>query len=245
MTYDVDAHRITFSPMALARTCGALYLVVIVLGIFGEAFVRGRIIVPGDAAATADHLRSMESLWRVGIASEFVLLVCASLMTAIFYVLFRPVSRVLALMKLCLNVVSISVEAVSAMDLIAALFPLGRATSLSAFTPEQLNGLAMMSLRAHGNGFGVALLFFGVECVIIGWLIIRSGYFPKAIGVLMQIAGVCYVTNSFALLLSPALANVLFPAILLPAFIGELSLCLWLLIKGVNVERYTALAAAS
>jgi len=134
--------------------------------------------------------------------------------------------------------VSIALEAGYALHLVSVLFPLGNATYLKAFSPEQLSVLASLSLRSHGNGFGVSLIFFGCFCVVIGYLIFRSGYFPKIIGVLMQIAGLCYLTNSFALILSPNFANRIYPAILLPAFVGEASLCLWLLVKGVNVEKW-------
>ncbi len=98
--------------------------------------------------------------------------------------------------------------------------------------------MARLSLKSHGYGFGVSLLFFGCFCVVIGRVIYKSGFLPRTIGALMQIAGLCYLTDSFALILSPTLANRLFPAILLPAFVGEASLCLWLLVKGVNVQRW-------
>jgi hypothetical protein len=100
--------------------------------------------------------------------------------------------------------------------------------------------LAYLPLQAYANGFGVSLIFFGCECIVLGYLIFRSGYLPKVVGVLMQIAGLCYLTNSFALILSPSLAAQLFPVILLPAFVGEASLCLWLLAKGVNVLKWKA-----
>jgi hypothetical protein len=118
------------------------------------------------------------------------------------------------------------------------------AAYLKAFTAEQLNAISNLSLKSHGYGFGVSLLFFGCFCVIVGYVIFKSNYLPKAIGVLMQIAGVCYLTNSFALVLSPMVANRLFPVILVPAFIGEVSLCLWLLVKGVNIEKWHERAAA-
>lgn len=126
------------------------------------------------------------------------------------------------------------------MNLVAALFPLGSASYLRAFEPEQLYAIASLSVKAHSYGFGVALIFFGCECLVVGYLIFRSSYLPKTIGVLMQIAGLCYLTNSFALLLAPTFANRLFPVILLPALVGEASLCLWLLVKGVNVEKWKA-----
>jgi Domain of unknown function (DUF4386) len=233
------------SPRVLARIGGALYLVIIAGGLYGEAFLRGRLIVPGDAAATAANLRAMEPLWRLGIASEFFMLICTVCLALVLYLLVRPVSRELALLAVFFNLVSIAVEAVNEQQLIAALLPLGRAESLGAFTPEQLNALASLSLRSYAYGFGVALIFFGCECVVLGSLIFRSGYLPKTIGVLMAAAGACYLVNSFALLAAPAVANRLFPAILLPAFVGELSLCLWLLVKGVDLQRWKARAAAS
>jgi len=98
---------------------------------------------------------------------------------------------------------------------------------------------ARLVARAGGVlGFGVALIFFGVECVILGYLIHRSAYMPRSIGILMQIAGVCYVVNSVALLLSPALSSQLFPTILIPSLIAELSLALWLVVKEMRAEQW-------
>jgi len=226
------------SPQTYAKIGGVLYLIIIAIGLFGEAFVREKVIVPADAAATAANLRTMESLWHFHIAAELVLLICAVIVLWILFFLLRPVSRDLAMLAVFFNLVSIGIEAVSTMYLIAALFPLGNAGYLKAFTPEQLYALAYLSVKPHGFGFGVSLIFFGCFCVVIGYLIFRSGYFPKTIGVLMQIAGVCYLTNSFALIAAPKVADRLFPAILLPAFVGELSLALWLSVKGVSVAKW-------
>ncbi len=232
------------SPQLYARIGGVLYLIIIVIGLFGEAFVRDRLIIPSDAAATAANIMSHESLWRLHIAAELFLLICAVALLLILFALLRPVSRDLALLAVFINLISIGIEAATTMRLLEALFPLGNAGYLKAFTREQLYAMATLSLRSHGYGFGVSLLFFGCFCLIVGYLIYRSGYFPKTIGVLMQIAGVCYLTNSFALTLSPTVANRLFPAILAPAFIGEASLCLWLLVKGVNVVKWREKASA-
>jgi hypothetical protein len=242
---DMEERRFEASPRVLSRIGGTLYLIIIVLGLFGEAFVRNRIIVSGDATATAANIRLLESLWRFGVAAEFVLLISAVTLALILFVLLRPVSRDLALLAVFFNLVSLAVEAVAALNLAAALFPLGNAGYLTAFQQEQLYAMASLSIKAHGYGFGVALIFFGCECLILGYLIFRSGYLPKAVGVLMQIAGLCYLTNSFALLLAPTIANRLFPAVLVPAFVGEASLCLWLLVKGVNAEKWKLQAAHS
>ena len=233
------------SPQLYARIGGALYLIIIAIGLFGEAFVRDKLIVSGDAAATAKNIMAAESLWRFHIAAELLLLICAVVLLMILFVLLKPVSRELVLLATFFNLVSIGLEAATAMYLVVALFPLGNAAYLKAFSSEQLYAMASLALKSHGYGFGVSLLFFGCFCVVIGRVIFRSGFLPRVVGALMQIAGLCYLTDSFALILSPALANRLFPAILLPAFVGEASLCLWLLVKGVNVQRWMEQASAA
>jgi len=240
----VEERRVEASPQALSRICGVLYLIIIVLGIYGEAFIRDRLIVSGNATATAANIRSMESLWRFGIAAELFLLMCAVGVAWLLLVLLRPAGRDLAWLATFFNLVSITVEAVATMNLLAALIPLGKAGYLKAFTPEQLDAMTSQALKLHSYGFGVSLIFFGCVCVVWGILIFRSGYLPKAVGVLMQIAGLCYLINSFALLLAPGFAHQLFPAILVPSFVGEASLCLWLLVKGVNLEKWNRLQNA-
>lgn len=235
--------RIDASPRALARLGGLLYLVIIVIGLYGEVFIRGRVLVSGDAAATAANLRSLEPLWRFGIAAELFLLICAITLLMIIAVLLRPVSRDLMRLATLFNLVAIAVEAATALYLLAALFPLGKATYLAAFPPQQLYALASLAIRTHAYGFGISLLFFGCFCLVVGYLIFRSGFLPRTLGVLMQIAGLSYLINSFALFLAPGVANRLYPAILLPAFVGEASFCLWLLVKGVDAEKWRARSA--
>ena len=230
--------RTAASPRVLARFGGALYLVIIAIGIFGEAFVRGRLIVPDDPVATAARIRAAEPLWRFHIATELLLLVCAVIVLWVLFVLLRPAGRDLAVLAVFFNLIAIGIEATITLDLLRVLFPLGNAGYLRAFTPAQVDVLARLSLRSHAHGFGVSLLFFGCFCIVIGILIYRSGYLPKAIGVLMQIAGVCYVTNTIVLIVAPALADRLFPTILLPSFVAELSFALWLLFRGVNVAQW-------
>jgi uncharacterized protein DUF4386 len=242
---DMTDRTIESAPQLYARIGGTLYLIIILIGLFGEAFVRDKLIVSGDAAATAKNVMASESLWRFHIAAELFLLICAVVLLMILFVLLKPVSRELTLLAAFFNLVSISLEAVITLYLLVALFPLANAGYLKAFAPEQLYALANLSLKSHGYGFSVSLLFFGCFCIVIGRVIFLSGFLPKVIGVLMQIAGLCYLTDSFALVLAPALANRLFPTILLPAFVGEASLCLWLLVRGVNVQRWKEQASAA
>jgi hypothetical protein len=240
----MEDHEVQTSPQIYARIGGVLYLIIIVIGFLGEAFVRNRLIVSGDATATAERIRASEFLWRVGIAGELVLLVCAVALTLIFYVLLRPVSRNLALLAAFFNLVSIALEAAASLHLLATLFPLANANYLRALDPKQVDAWAYLSIKSHEYGFGVSLIFFGCVCLVLGYLIFRSGFLPKFLGILMQIAGLSYLVNSFALILSPSLAGWLFPAILLPAFVGEASLCIWLLAKGVNVSKWNARVSA-
>jgi hypothetical protein len=219
-----------------ARIGGVLYLIIIVAGIYGEMFVRSKLIVSGDAVATANNIISSQLLWRSGIAADLIMHICDIPLMLIFYLLLKPVNKNLALMALLFNLVQTAVLVANKLNLVIALFPLGNADYLKSFDPQQLYTLTYLSIRSHAYGFGLGLIFFGFTCLIAGYLIFKSGYLPKAIGVLMQIAGACYLMNSFALIVAPSVADKLFPAILLPPFIAELSLCLWLIFKGVNLS---------
>ena len=221
-----------------------LYLIIIVFGIFGEMFVRGKLIVWGDPIATAEKILASESLWRFSVAAELFYLLCAVVLAGIFYVLLRPVNRDLALLAVFFNLVAIAIEATGRLHLISALTVLRGAERLAAFEPHQAYTLAYFSLQSHGRSFSIGLLFFGCVCVILGYLIARSGYLPKLLGVLMLIAGLGYLLDGFALILSPAFHAVIYPASLLPAFVAELSFCLWLVVKGVDVARWNARVSA-
>jgi hypothetical protein len=217
---------------------GALYLIIIALGVFAQVFVRDRIIASGDAAATAAHITSMESLWRFGIAAEFLAVICTVLLAMVYFFLLRPVSKELNLLAALFRLTAITVQAVSLVNLVAALFPLANVAFIKAFTPEQLYALTSLAIRSHSYGYSVALLFTGCTFLVHGYLIFKSGYLPRALGVMIQIAGLGYISNGFAIILYPAIANMVFLAIILPVFISETALSLWLLIKGVNVQKW-------
>jgi hypothetical protein len=220
-----------------------VYLLIIILGIFVELFVRGRIIVGGDAAATAANLMAMQSLWRIGIVAELLMVICTVFSALFLYLLLRPVSRHLALLATFFGLVGLTVEAGYSLQLVEALFPLQSAAALRAFTAEQLQAMATLILKAHGNGFGIALFLFGPAFLLRGYMVARSGYFPKAVGLLYQLAGLAYLTNSVVLILAPQFAGRVFAIVAGPGFIGEATFCFWLLIRGLNVEKWDELAA--
>ncbi len=201
-----------------ARIGGILYLIIIVAGIFGELFVRNKLIVSGDATATANNIMSSQLLWRIGIAGDLIMHVCDVPLALIFYILLKPVNKNLALFAVLFILIQSAVMVATKLNLFTPLFLLGSADYLKSFEPHQLQALSYVSIRLDGYGFGIGLIFFGFACLVLGYLIIRSGYLPGLIGVLMQIAGFCYITNSFALILAPKFADMLFPAIMVPPF---------------------------
>ncbi len=226
------------SPQVYARLCGLLYLLIIALGLFGEAAVRAVIVAGGDPAATAANIAANEFLWRAGIAGDLLMHVLDVPTIVIFYLLLRPVSHSLALTATVFNIVQTSTLALNKLALLAPLLVLEYAEHLGDFSTAQLNSFSYLAIQLHSFGFAIGLIFFGFTCLIRGYLIFKSLYLPKPLGILLALAGASYLVNSFALLLAPELAAALFPAILAPAFVGELCLALWLLVKGVNMPQW-------
>lgn len=225
-------------PAWQLRLAGLLYLVLIVLGGAGEMAVRGALVVSGDAAATAHNIMASEALWRAGIAGDLLMHVLDLPVIVVLYLLLRPVHRGMALFATLINLVQTAVLAANKLNLLLPLFLLGDGAYLKAFAPEQLQALAYLAIKAHGYGFGIGLIFFGVACLARGWLIARSTYVPRPLGVLLAVAGASYLANSFALLLAPALADKLFPFIMLPPLVGESAFALWL-VMGRHLSRRT------
>ena len=227
--------KVGISPRALARIAGALYILVIIIGAYVEVGIRG--------PATAANLHAMEWLWRAGIGLEvFLGLICVPI-TMILYVLLCPVSKPLVLMATFFNLLGIAIEAAMCMYLFEAMLPLRTSAYLSAFAPEQLNAVARLALEEHTYGYAVALIFFACYQITIGVVIFKSGYMPKLVGVLMQIGGLGYLVNNFAVIVYPSITSWLFPVSAVPALLGELSLALFLLFEGVHLEKYRARVA--
>ena len=224
-----------------ARIGGVLYLILILVALFAAIFVRDKIIVWGDPAATTHNIITSQFLWRTGIVADLIMHVLDIPIMLIIYVLLKPVNKNIALLALLFNLIQTAVLVANKLNLIAALLPLGSAVYLKTLDPNQIHAEVYLSIKLHNIGFGVGLIFFGFTCLVNGYLIFRSGYLPKIIGVLMKVAGLCYVTNSFILLLVPKFSNII---IMLPCLVAELSFCLWLIVKGVNVKRWEEKANA-
>jgi hypothetical protein len=231
----------SLSPRQDARLAGFLYVWVILLGGFAEIGVRQGMVTAGDPGATARTIMTHEGLFRMGFAAEMVTNVIAIPLTLIMYRLLVPAGRSLMLLAVVLDLTQNTVNAVNAWTQFAPLTLLGRSADLAAIPQAQLAAWARLALKWHDVGFGIGLTFFGFALLIEGGLMVRSGYFPRWLGLLYALAGGCYLVNSFANFLAPSLP--IFPFILLPCLLGESAVCLWLLVVGVDEAKWRAAAA--
>lgn len=233
------------SPRRLARIAGALYLVNIVGGAFAIGFVRSTLVASGDAAATAHNIQAHELLYRFGLAAHVVVTATNVGLAVTFYELFKVVNRRLALLDACFILVATAVEAGGLRDEAAPLFLLGGGPYAGALPAAQQQALAYLSSDLAGVGYDIHTVFFGLDIVCFSYLVLRSSFVPRAVGVLLAIDGLAYLVYSFADLLAPGFAGGLVPWIQLPALVGEGSLCLWLLVVGVDVDRWKEWASAA
>ncbi len=217
-----------------ARLAGVLYLLLALTAPLGLIYVPGKLIVSGNATATADNLRASGWLLRAGIGSELVHQVLVIFVVLALYRLFRPVDETLAKQLVILGaLVSVPIMFVNVLNDLAALFLVSGTEVLSVFSKPQLDGLAYLFLHLHGKGITVASIFWGLWLFPFGLLVIRSGFIPRLLGWLLIVAGTGYVAEAFATLVVPALSPVVSKVV--PFLIlGELPIILYLLIRGAR-----------
>lgn len=216
-----------------ARVAGILFLVTIVAGGLGEFYIPSRLIVSGDAAATAQNIVASNALFRFGFAAYLVEAVCDIALSLVLYVLLRPVNKNVALLAAFFGLVSTAVFAGGELFYFAATHILGGSEYLKSFSPDQLNTLALLSLKLYGICAGIFLAFYGIGVVIRGYLIFRSNYLPRFLGVLLMIGGLGFILKNLTLVLTPDYSPDL---LLLPMSVAAVSLTVWLLVKGVNTS---------
>jgi hypothetical protein len=235
----------TDAPQAYARAAGLLYVIIIVTAMFGEFFVRGSLVVRGDAAATAANIMGAPQLFRLGFASDLVAFCCDVGVALALYVLLRPVNRNLALLAAFFRLVQTAILGGNLLNHLAAALLLDGSSYLAAIPPEQLHALALLSLDIHSYGYDVGLVFFGFHCIVAGYLIAISGYFPRLIGWLLMFAGAGYLVDSFTSVLARGVNAAIEPFVLGPVVLAEFALTGWLLFKGVNRAKWDARTAAA
>jgi hypothetical protein len=224
------------SKTSLARVAGLLYLIVAVCGGFSELHVRSGVVVPGDAAATAENVSASATLFRIGFVSDLVNITCFLLVALTLYVLLEHVGHEVALAMVLLVAVSVAIMGVNLLNHLGALLVATGAGYSAALGGDAADALVMLFLDLHKHGYLIAQTFFGLWLLPLGYLVFRSGYFPRALGVLLVVACLGYMADLVAVLLSPSLESSLSPFVLAPAVVAELSLVLWLLVKGVSVQ---------
>jgi len=234
-------HLVEWSPRFQARMAGIIACITTTAGF--AAIIRSKLVVFGDAAATAHNILAHETLFRLAFTGD-VIAVLYIAYVLFLYNLFKPVSRNLSLLAALFSLVGCAVGAVTCFFHLAPLVILRGAPSLSAFTTEQLQDLALMFLQLHAQGYTISMVLFGCYNFLIGYLIIRSTFLPRILGVLLALSGVCYLVNCFANFVAPAFAAHLVPYILIPG-LSELLLALWLVVMTVNVERWNEQANAA
>src|SRR3989454_8112184 len=221
------------SPRLEARITGALYLLTILTGIFAQGFVSGSLVVDGDAAATATNILLHKSLFQLGFAVYLIEMACQIAITALFYELLKPAGRSVSLLAAFLGFAGCVIKTFSRLFFIAPLFILGGAHYLSVFSTEQLQALALLFLKVNDHGAAIALVFFGFYALLTGYLIIRSTFLPRILGVLSVVGGLGWL--SFLYL---PLGYRLFPYVAVLGILGAVALIVWLLVFGVNEQRW-------
>jgi Domain of unknown function (DUF4386) len=228
------------SPRCQARIMGVFYLITILTGIFAQGFVSGRLVVEGDAAATATNILAHRGLFQLGFAVYLIEMACQIAMTALFYNLLKPAGRSVSLLAAFLGLAGCVIKTFSRVFFIAPLFVLGGAHYLSVFSLEQLQALALLFLKVNDRGAAIALVFFGFYALLTGYLIVRSTFLPRILGVLSVFGGLGWLS-----FLYPPLGYRLFPYIAALGLLGAAALILWLLVFGVNEQRWKEQATAA
>jgi len=219
-------------PKAVARIAGIFYLLVIVTSPLAM-YIRSSMAGGSDASVFAANLLGHEPLYRLGAAADIVSAACYIVVTGLFYVLFRLVNRSLALVATFFSLIGIATGTVGGLFNVAPLTILHGAPYFDAFSTQQLNQLALLSVNLGGQAVNIGIVFFGFYCLSIGWLIVKSTFLPSILGAGMMLAGLGWLT-----FLYPPVATALMPFNLMTGGLGEGALTLWLLAVGLNAQRW-------
>lgn len=225
-------------PIALFAGIG--YLFIFVSGIFANFFVLENMMISGDPSATASNILSNFGQFKTGVFSFVVMVVFDVLLAWALYLIFKPVNQKISLLSSWLRLVNGAIFAIALFTLFDVAQLLSGKGFLEVFQPDQLNAQVLLKLESFNSGWLIGLIFFGIHLLFLGYLIIRSGFVPKLIGLLLVIAGMGYLVDSFAQLFMSNYqdyASVFMLVVVVPGVIGELSLTIWLLIKGARSFR--------
>ena len=222
-----------------ARIAGFLYLLIVLCALFSMMYVPSKLIVWRDAATTAKNIMASELLFRFGIVGDSVVFVSEIALTVLLYILLKPVNKTLALVSAFSRLAMAVIQGINLLNLFFVLFLLSGAAYLTVFNADQLHALVMLFLNAHENGVYVWGVFFGFHLMVLGYLVFKSGFFPRMPGVLMMIGSLGYLMESYSNFLSvnnEAISTIT-SFFLATSVIGEFSFMFWLLLKGVKFQQ--------
>jgi hypothetical protein len=225
------------SPRGKARLAAVFFLLTIVAGIIAQAFISEQLVVSGDARATAANILSQEALFRLAFTVYLIEMACQIVMTALFYDVLKAVSRSAASLFAVFSYVGAGIKTLSRLFFIAPLLVLGGAPYLTVFSADQREALALLFLRVNDQAAAIALVFFGFATLFKGYLVYRSSFLPRWLGVAIAVAGMGWLA-----FLSPPLGIRLFPIVAGLGVLTSLATIVWLLVFGVNEERWIAQA---
>ena len=235
----------TTSPLVYARLAGLLLLIVAVISAFSIIYVPSTLIVPGDATATADNIGASGGLFQLGIVSDSLIFLAEIAVTVLLYVLLRPVSRMLSLVAAFARLAMSVIMGINLLPYFVALLLVSGAGYLTVFEPAQSDALALLFLNVHQDVVYIWQLFFGFHLAVLGYLIYKSGYFPRILGVVMVVAALGYLTDAYGNMLYANYDETFGWIVGVTAIVGELPFFLWLLIRGVNVQEWHKRASRS
>jgi hypothetical protein len=227
-----------------ARIAGALYLLIAVLSGFVHFYVPGKLVVAGDTTTTAANIMASAGLFRVSIAAELVILLSEVVLLVLLYNLLKPVSKTLSLVAAVSRLAMTTIHGINVLNNLIVLLIVSGAGYLTVFAPNQLHALVTLFLDAKRYGFSIGVAFLALHAAILSYLIFKSGYFPKVLGVLFMIATFGYLIDSFAhVLLANHVTGAVYFAV--PIAVAEIAFPLWLLVKGVNADQWEQRARES
>jgi hypothetical protein len=202
---------------------------------FADGYVRSSLIVPGDAVATADNILGAAVLFRLGFFADLVAFLADTAVAVLLFVVLRDTSQTIALVAAAFRLVAHpAIAALNLLNHLGALLVLEDGGALAAFEPAQRQALAMYSLDLHGYGYVLGGAFFGVHCALLGYLLFKSELFPRVLGVLMCAAAAGYLFESYAVFVAPSFGDLAGTLVVATASVGEVALCLYLLIRGTR-----------
>jgi len=226
------------SPSAYARFAGVLYLIITVAAIFAHMVIPEQFIVAGDAAATAANIAADETTFRLGtVGSELIILLSEIVLSVVLYVLLKPVSKTLSLIAAVSRLAMTTIHGLNLLNYYLVFQLLNGGSLATAFSPDQVNALVTLFLDAHSIGFTIGIAFLVPHVLILGYLIVQSGYFPKVLGFLFLAAGIGYLFDSMGQLLVSGYTTT--PGLIAAVIaLAEITFPIWLLVKGVNMDRW-------